>query len=239
LQKWIGQTIDTIAGLDADKFSGGIAYMLLALIYRLDYLVSPEGKLLNDLEKIVGIYFKKDDRPVIEKNRDMVDEFKKLKERPKEEIIKYLFRSKYTFAIVAPQQYKAIIDSIQGANLNMGWYRDNNYPFIATQVSEYGISYCQYSYSLPRAITEFYHLYMMINYPDFFTELGFSTRYYDPAKNEFDKDAIADKIKSIQAAWKEKFPLLDFHVQNLKYDNLAIFDYTFTNEMGLLNTEAK
>ena len=31
LQKWIKQTLDTIASVDADKFSGGIAYMLLSL----------------------------------------------------------------------------------------------------------------------------------------------------------------------------------------------------------------
>ncbi len=236
--RWISQTLDTIAGVDADKFSGGIAYMLLALIYRLDYLLAPEGKLLNDLERIGGIYFKKDERPVIEKNRDMVEEFKKLKDRPKEEIFRYLFRSKYTFSIVAPQQYKAIADSIHGANQNMIWYRDNNYPFIATQVSEYGISYCQYSYSLPRAITEFFQLFMMINYSDFFAELGFE-RYYDPANNKFDQDMIADRIRAIQTAWKEKFPLMDFKIQNLKYDNLAMFDFTFTNELEVLNTEPK
>ena len=236
--RWISQTLDTIAGVDADKFSGGIAYMLLALIYRLDYLLAPEGKLLNDLERIGGIYFKKDERPVIEKNRDMVEEFKKLKDRPKEDIFRYLFRSKYTFSIVAPQQYKAIADSIHGANQNMIWYRDNNYPFIATQVSEYGISYCQYSYSLPRAITEFFQLFMMINYSDFFAELGFE-RYYDPANNKFEQDMIADRIRAIQTAWKEKFPLMDFKIQNLKYDNLAMFDFTFTNELEVLNTEPK
>ena len=78
LQKWIKQTLDTISPLDADKFSGGIAYMLLALIYKIDYLITPEGKILNDLEKITGIYFKKDERPVVEKNRDMIEEFKKM-----------------------------------------------------------------------------------------------------------------------------------------------------------------
>ena len=89
-----------------------------------------------------------------------MEEFKKIQAKPKEEIFHYLFRSKYTFSIVAPQNYKAIADSIHGANQNMTWYRDNNYPFIATQITEYGISYCQYSYSLPRVITDLFHLFM-------------------------------------------------------------------------------
>lgn len=239
LQRWIKDALDTIAGLDADKFSGGIAYVLLALIYRIDYLVTPEGKLLNDLEKITTIYFKKDERAVVEKNRDMVTEFKKMQAKPKEEIFKNLFRSRYTFAIVAPQQYKTIADSIHGANQNLAWYRDNHYPFIATQISEYGIAYCQYSYSLPRAVTELVHLYMMVNYADFFAALGSKLSYYDPQAKQFDQEAIIDRIKEIQLKWKDKYPKMDFKTQHLRFDNLVNFDLAFTTEMELLNMEPK
>jgi hypothetical protein len=239
LKKWIQQTLDTIAAIDADKFSGGIAYMLLSLIYRIDYLTAPEGKLLSDLEKIGGIYFKKDERPAVEKNRDMVEEFKKILAKPKEEIINYFIRSRYTFAIVAPQQYKAIVDSVHGANQNLAWYRDNNYPFIATQICEYGISYCQYSYSLPKVVTELFHLYMMVNYPEYFAALGYRTVYYDRERNEFAQQEITSKILAIQQTWKEKYPLMDFKTQNLKFDNLVNFDYSFTSELEFLNMESK
>ncbi len=238
LQKWIKETLDTINGLDADKFSGGNAYMLLSLIYKIDYLIAPEGKLLNDLEKIGAIYFKKDERPVIEKNRAMVEAFKQIQAATKKEIYKNLFRSKYTFAIVAPQQYKTIAESIPGANQNLVWYRDNNYPFIATQIAEYGFSYCQYSYSLPKAITELFHLYMMVNYSDYFAALGYK-RYYDPAQNKFESEDIIERIKAIQESWKDKYPLMDFKTQNLRFDNLVNFCHSFTTEMEFLNTDPK
>lgn len=239
LQKWISQTLDTINGVDAEKFSGGIAYMLLSLIYRIDYMIAPEGKLLSDLEKIGAIYFKKDERQVIEKNRDMAQEFKKLQAWSREDVYKCLIRSRYTFSIVAPQQYKTIADSIHGANQNMVWYRDNNHPFIANQIAEYGLSYCQYSYSLPRAITELYHLFMMVNYPDYFKDLGFVKQYYDAATGRFFNDEIIDEIKEIQARWKDKYPMLEFRTQNLKFDNPVSFNFSFTNEMETLNMEPK
>lgn len=237
LQAWITQTLDVIAGLDADKFSGGIAYMLLSLLYRIDYLITPEGKLLHDLEKIAGIYFRKDERPAVEKNRDMVEEFRKLQLKTKEEVFANLFRSRYTFSIVAPQNYKAVSDSIHGANQSMIWYRDNSYPFIATQVCEYGIAYCQYSYSLPKVITELFDLYMQINYADFYKELGYTDNFYDPATGRFDDDAVRDRIRKIQERWKDKYPNLDFKVNNLRFDNLVYFDQTFTNELEFLNME--
>ena len=239
LQKWIRQTLDSIAAVDPEKFSGGNAYLLLALIYRIDYLLAPEGKLLNDLEKIGGVYFKKDERPVPEKNRDMIVEFNKTLAQPKEVIFNGLFRSRHTFSIVAPQQYKTIADSIHGANVNMTWYRDNNYPFFATQVIEYGFSYCQYSYSLPRVITELFHLFMMVNYPEYFVAMGYPIAYYDPKTNEFARQDLIDKIKEIQDKWKSKYPFLEFKTQNLKFDNLVNFDLSFTTEMEQLNTDPK
>ena len=185
LQRWMKQTLDTIASLDADKLSGGIAYMLLSLVYRIDYLLVPEGKLLRHLEQIASIYFRKDERPVAEKNRDMIEEFKKIQAWSKEDVFKDLFRSKYTFSIVAPQNYKAVTDSIHGAIQNMTWYRDNNHPFIATQVMEYGLAFCQYSYSLPKVISELFNVYMRVNYGDYFRDMGYKTTYYDASLNRF------------------------------------------------------
>jgi hypothetical protein len=239
MQKWIKETLDMIASVDAEKFSGGIAYMLLALIYRIDYLITPEGKILAELEKITGIYFKKDERPVTEKNRDMIEAFKKIQEKSREEMNTYMIRSRYTFAIVAPQAYKTVADSIHGANQNLTWYRDNNHPFIANQIAEYGITYCQYSYSLPRVITDLVHLFMMVNYADYFEALGFTKQYYNPKTKEFDSEEIADRIKQVQSAWKDKYPLMDFKTQNLRFDNLVNFNLSYTTEMEFLNTDPK
>jgi len=238
LQKWVDDTISYVKTLDADKFSGGIAYLLLALAYRIDYLITPEGKVLHDLEKIVEIYFKKDERQTTEKNRDMMVEFEKLRNRPKEEVSGTLYRSKHTFAIVSPQNYKTIADSIYNANQNIKWYTDNNYPLIAAQIAEYGIAYCQYSYSLPRPVTEFYHLFMTINHSEYFKELGFSVKYYDTQSGQFNVDEITGRIRQIVDQWKAKYPNLRMKYENIKYDNLVNFNVSFTTEVEHLNVDA-
>lgn len=238
-QKWIGDTLQYITTLDADKFSGGIAYLLLTLVFRIDYLICPEGSLQAELEKIPGIYFAKDEKPAGEKNNLMIEALQKFKTRSKEDFSKNLFRSKSSFAIVAPQNYKSVADAIYGANNNMIWYRDNNYPLIAQQISEYGISFSQYSYSLPRPVSELFELYMQINYPDYFTALGFGERYYEPANNRFDSDAIIETINTIINNWRKKYPKLEFKTQDLKFDNLVNFNHTYTTGIEFLNFDAK
>ena len=121
----------------------------------------------------------------------------------------------------------------------MAWYRDNNYPFIAAQIAEYGIAYCQYSYSLPRVITEYYHLLMMVNYPDYFADLGFLPRLYDPVKTSFEKNEIIDRINQIGARWKEKYPLMQIRTSNVQFDSLVGFNLSFTTELETLNMEPR
>ncbi len=238
-QKWIKETLDLIESIDVDKFSGGIAYMLLALAYRIDYLIVPQGKLLRDLEKIVVTYFRKDERLVTEKNQEMVDCFMKLSARTEEEFYPYLFRSVYTFSIVNPQNHKTIADAIYNANQNISWYKENKQFKVAAQIGEYGFSYCQYSYSLPRPLTELYLLFMMVNYPDFFTDLGYSTKYFSLEKAEFNKQEIVDKIKNIETRWKVKYPKINVKTEKLKFDDMVSFNQSFTTEIEFLNLESK
>ena len=236
---WIQETLDLAASIDADKFSGGIAYLLLTLAYRLDYLIVPEGKLLSELEKIVEIYFRKDDRLVTEKNEEMMEGYRKLLAKEKEEFYPYLFRSKATFSIVTPQNYKTISDSIFNANQNIAWYRENKLMDIAAKISEYGFSYCQYSYSLPRPVSELFQLFMHVNYGKYFTELGFKNGLCNDETNEYDKDAIVSRIKSIEQRWNSKYPEFDFKTEKLKFENKVAFNQSFTTEVEYLNLETK
>ncbi|MBL7699567.1 MAG: hypothetical protein JNK79_15480 [Chitinophagaceae bacterium] len=237
LRKWITETLEYINSLEADKFSGGISYMLLALVFRLDYLISPEGKLLSELEKIASSYYSKDDKSSPERNPVMVEGFKKLLAKSREEVTSHFFRSRYTFAIVVPHNMKSVSEAIQTALQNMQWYRDNNYPLIANKVMEYGFAFCQFSYSLPKPVSDLFRLFMQVNYPEYFRELGFNTAYYDEERNQFNEDAVDDKIDSIIYYWKPKYPSLAFKTKKLKFDTLVNFNQSFLQEVSELNFE--
>lgn len=238
LKQSIKDTIDYIASLEAEKFSGGIAYLLLTLAFRIDYLICPEGKLLNELEKIVEIYFKKDEKQTMERNKLMIEAYQKMMERTQDEVFPWLFRSKHTFAIVTPQHHKSIADAITSSHTNMPWYRDNNFPLIANRVVEYGFAFSQYSYSLPKPLSDLYKLFMMVNYGSYFAALGFSTSYYDAPSNKFDIEAIKETINAIVDEWRPKYPKMVFAANLLRFDDLLQFNISFTTEITQMNFDA-
>jgi hypothetical protein len=169
----------------------------------------------------------------------MIDCFQKLAAKDKEEFYPYLFRSKYTFSIVTPQVYKTVADAIYNANQNINWYREHKMPEVAAKISEYGFAYCQYSYSLPRPVSLLFHLFMMINYPDYFKALGFADELYNTETKEYNKEKITEHTKAIVESWKEKYPELKFDTEKLNYDNAVAFNQTFTTEIEYLNLETK
>lgn len=237
LQNWIKSTLEYIETLEPEKFSGGISYLLLTLVFRIDYLISPQGKILNELEKIASIYYGKDDKSSPERNPMMVEGFQKLLAKSKEEIFSQLFRSRYTFAIVIPHNLKSVSETIETSIQNMGWYRDNNYPDIANKLMEYGFAYSQYSYSLPKPLSDLFRLFMQVNYGDYFRALGFISLYYEDDKSHFHLEAITDNIDAIIYYWKHKYVSLNFKTKKLKFDSLVSFNQSFLQEIAELNFE--
>ena len=121
----------------------------------------------------------------------------------------------------------------------MGWYRDNNYTLIAQQICEYGIAYCQYSYSLPKPMSLLFQLFMQVNYGDYFLSLGFAAEYFDSSRNKFNVEKINATIATIQNNWRKKYPKLEFKTQNLKFDSMVSFNHSFTTELESLNFDSK
>lgn len=238
MMRWIRETLDYIASLDADKFSGGIAYLLLSLAFRIDYLICPDGKLFNELEKVVEIYYRKDEKQTMERNQGMIEGYKKLLNKTKEDVSPFLFRSKHTFSIVVPQHHQTIADAINSAAQNVIWYRDNSYPIVANNVMEYALSFSQYSYSLPKPLSDLVLLFMQINYREYFEALGFTVPYYDAAANRFDPEAIRQRIEEIVEAWKPKYPKLVFRMETLQFNNLVAFNSSYTTEITFLNFDS-
>jgi hypothetical protein len=138
---------------------------------------------------------------------------------------------------VPPHNLKAVGEAIETALQNMEWYRDNNYPDIANKVMEYGFSFCQYSYSLPRPLTDLFRLFMQVNYSDYFKALGFTTVYYEEERNEFNQDEIKERIESVIGYWKLKYPSLSYKIKKLKFDTLVSFNQSFLQETAQLNFE--
>jgi hypothetical protein len=234
-RRWIEETVKRVSELNEDSFSGAISYLLLDLLYRIDYLITPEGTLMNDLEKISWTYFAKDNKPFQEKNKKMKEDFQKLLEKTKEAVTEDLYRTKSTFGIANPSNHQAVVDGINSNIGNVKWYVDNNYEDIAVILFEYIAGYCLFSFGLAKPTIKLFDLQYRITRPDYFKALGFEEKYYDAAAKKFDEQLVKNRINEIIKEGVEQFPELAFNVDNLKFDSMINFLRSYITEIQNLN----
>jgi hypothetical protein len=239
-RKWIQDTLTLVSDLNADSFSGAIAYAFLALLYRIDFLLVPEAKLLADLEQVSGHYWnKKDETPIVERNAMMKEGILRLLDITRDEFGKGVYRSKGTFAVTPVPAIDKMRENVQAANKDALWYVDNKYPGLALTLNEYGMVYNQFSYSMPALVTELATIYMAVMHTDFFHDLGMKERMYNPETKTLNKELIAQAIDQAIARWPDKYVSLRWNHDRVNYDTLWDFCYSFSEQVVALNLEVK
>ena len=236
---WLEEVLEEVKKLEDEKYSGGISFLLLAAIFRIDFLITPEGRLMNELEKAQAIYFKKDGASPVEKNRGMIRALEKMTTLPKEEVFRYLFRSTSCFSIRQPKTHATVIESIHNSHKSMQWYKNNNYPEIAMKIVEYGITGPQYLYSLPKPLTEMIQIFMEVNYPDYFLANGYAYTLYDKVSNKFRIEQLEQEMNRIVKRWRGKYPSLTFPREKISYSSLLDFNLSFTSMIAEINFDNK
>ncbi len=221
--------------LDVDQYPGGIAYLLLNLIYKLDYLIKPEGYMMETLERANRLYFAKDDKNTIQKIHNLRKELQKLLDRPKEEFFKEMYRVISTFGITAPVNHDRIVNLINNDLVNMDWYQEHEHNKVALAIPGFIVGYSMFNYAIPKPAKDLFHLYFQITESDYFKSLGFSYNFYDTETEKFDKRAIRKVIDQIVATNKYKYTKLSPNLSLINYNSVIEFAKSYLNMMKNLD----
>jgi hypothetical protein len=209
-------TIDS-GNLNADKYPSGISYLLLSLIYKLDFLTVPEGFLMETIERIHRAYFHNDGRTLIQKNIGIRKDLDKALQREKELIFNELYATSSVFGILTPKGHDTLVSLIDGELPNMDWYEENKHSEVAMAVTGYIVGNALFSYALPKPDRELLTFYYKIFEPDYYTSLGFESIYFNNTTKNFDVKGIKAAIRQIIEAHKEKYPLLSPDLNTLDF----------------------
>jgi hypothetical protein len=209
--------------LDGEKYPGGISYLLLDKAYRIDYLTTPEGFIMETIERIHRNYFSTENKTMIQKNALILAEFEKIRNRSKELIFNELYGTTSTFGILQPKQHDALVALIDGELPNRDWYEQNGHPNVALAVPSYIIGHALFTYSLPKPDRELLSLYYKIFESDFFKSLNYTPQYLNAMTGVFDQKAIKTAIKAITDGHLDKFPRLAANLTILDFKSPSKF----------------
>ncbi len=239
-RKWIEDTLQCVSGLNPDSFSGAIAYAYLTLLYRIDFLIVPEARLMADLEAVSNLYWhKKEETTLVMRNALMGTGIRKLLDITREQFAAGLYRSTGTFSFVTPPPTGKTREHVHSANADAVWYVENKYPELALLINEYGIAYNQFSYSMPALLTELATIYMAVVHAPFFRELGMSPGFLHQETGKPHQKLLIAAIDHALGRWKEKYTALHWDHGKVNYNSVWDFAYTFSEQYGSLDLELR
>ncbi|MBV6439732.1 MAG: hypothetical protein DYG98_09710 [Haliscomenobacteraceae bacterium CHB4] len=219
---------------DPNTYPGTFAYLLLSLAFKLDYLVRPEGFMMDTLERIHGIYFAKNDRTPQVKVTSIRKELHKLLDRPKEALFKEMYRTRSTFGINPAVNHDSIVSLIEGELPNMEWPLQQNYEALALAVPQYVAGFALFHYAPPKPDRELFHLFFQIMEPAFFSGLGFNVPYAG-ANGSLNRSEITKRIKNIAERNRSHFPYLRPQVERLDFASPVLFARSYLLMIKELN----
>jgi hypothetical protein len=185
---------------------------------------------MNEFEKVSWGYFAKDNKPFLQKNRDMKVAFEKIMAWPKEKIMADIYTTKSTFGIANPVPHQAVLDLFANNVNNIKWYVDNKYEDIAIIIYEYLATYCLFSYGLQKPTSQLFDVMLNVTNQDYYTECGYDM-YYDAANKKLNSEAIIKRIHNILVNAFDEYGEIGFKTDNLKFETMTSFLRTFIEEI--------
>ncbi|MCE1166179.1 MAG: YbjN domain-containing protein, partial [Bacteroidetes bacterium] len=177
LRKWIQEALDKVKAVNKEQFSGGISYLYLNLIYRIDYLLQPHGSIMNDIEKINWNYFNREDMQLLQQLDFIEEQLGKILARSDESVKKNFYSIKSTFGLAPPSVPESAVDVINKNSGNIKWYMDNKHEDFALAILEYIAGYCHFSYGLNKSLRFLFGMVIEIVNQDYLDEIGYEKKY--------------------------------------------------------------
>ena len=210
--------------LNTNQYPIAVTYLLLFLCYKLDYLIKPEGYMMEALERIHRVAYEEDGKNAAQKNQALRKEFQKLLDRPKEQYFKEMYEVSTTFGITAPVDHQKVILAIDQELANAKWYREHGYDVIALAIPGFIASRCLFYFAMPKPDKAFFHLLLQIIESDYFKKLGFEAYSENGRLHE---RLIKKRVREIAETHLDQYPALSPDLKRLNFKSLPAFAESF------------
>lgn len=233
LMRLIRDCKEEIGKHDPAYMSGGIAFLLLNLTYEIDYLLTPQGELTDSLEQIQQMFFAQNNKSTQERNTDILAEYDKILNKPKEEVMEGIYEVNATFAIANPAAHKTVMDMMFNEREKVAWYRDNGYPQMVEAIYSYMISYAFFNYGMVFPVSRILNIGMAVMHPDYYESCGSTPRLC--TNGVLDNAKITAEINAVIAEARSTYPNIAFNTATLNFTSIPLFIDSLILELDRIN----
>jgi len=234
IRKFISTALEDVANLAAGTNDTDIGFVLLATAFKIDYLMKPEGKVMDILDRLLADYYKRNDnKNQQEKNADMIFKLKEILDLNDEQLKSELYQTTSTFGLGTPTSHKTINNFIESHSNDIlqKSIELKNTKLVKYQC-EYLIGFILYYYGIYKPTISYLEFGMrLLNLP-FFEELGFENNFIIDEK--LNKSEIKSRINFINNDYQGDFKAIQINSNSLNYESITKFMFNYFQEIKKL-----
>ena len=217
--------------LNIDQFPGGLSFLILAMNYKLDYLLTPEGFLMDTLEQNHRVFFANDGREASYRNNQVIKSFRKVLDREKEEVKAEFYDVISTFGLPNATPHETLANLIQSELEKMQWYKENNHTAVALAIPSYIVGYSLFTYALPKPDMKLLTLFFKVTESAFLNEGAFISKGLPIPKK------VKREVENIEQKYKPLYPHLNIDSSAIDFSNMVSFSESYLNLIKNINLD--
>ena len=207
-----------------EKQPGLALFAFLSSLYKIDYLVKPEGKILEKIQEIHTSYHHNKDKIQV-KTSNIHDIITGLSLCEKSAFDVEIYDTILSFGILQDCNTEKAKELIASELHYAGWYIQQRFDIEASYILDYITSHLLFTFNLSKRLRSLLHLYLEINETEFFEKLG--KTYFNKKNNLPKKKAIIERIQYVLK--NNQMVNEDFPFSELKFDNKISFAHSMLN----------
>ena len=224
--------------LNTDKYPGALTYLYLDCYYMLDYLIRPEGRLLEGIESVHRAYFA-NQQDVLRKARDLEIGLTKIGKISRKEFGEEMYHTVHTFGITEASQHDNLVKMFANEAKNLEWYIDNEHWVYANAVCGFIFGFTSYNYAFPEPVRDLIYMYYHIRANDFFRDLGYTDWFWVKFGEELEGCNIEDFMDRIIDYHDKNYPHLVKNPTKISFDNFTQFSRSLLKYIAHMDLSAK
>ena len=163
------------AGVSFEKYPGMLSYIMLSTAFMVDYLLKPEGKTMDHIEKIFATFFHINTLTPQRKNASIYQELMSMSEVTDGALLEELYDTKHTFGRLEAAAHIKLQEVAEQELVHFDWYAQSDLSQYAVYIPRYVCSLLLFGYALPITDHRLLQILARVLENDFFMSLGYNS----------------------------------------------------------------
>ncbi len=208
------------------RYPMGFCYAVLATIYKVEFLLTPQGQLREAIEDIHQSYFLHSGTHQIIRLESMVRQLEKLAELSDSVLKADFYDVTTTFGTVEPLASERLRQILLAEVEQIDSYNNEPSQAYAVNIPGFIMGYCLYRYALPGLVRDLFALFYFLTEPEFVKELGYPILGKGRSEG-FDRKAIQKSIKHLEEEWSDRLKSIGLNPETLEYSDDVAFGKSY------------